>query len=64
MEVLLRLTGQLIRVYLLSIRKRAEQAKILSSILTHDILTKLKDAIDGTHAEFKRLTNLGRSADK
>ena len=52
------------RVYLLSIRKRAEQAKILSSILSHDILSKLKDAMDGTHNEFKKLTGLGRAGDK
>ena len=58
------MVGQLIRVYLLSVRKRAEQAKIFSSILSHDVLTKLKDALEGTHNELKRLSGLGRAADK
>jgi hypothetical protein len=58
------LVGQLIKIYLVSVRKRAEQAKIFSSILNHDILIKVKEMLEDSQAEFKRVTALGKSADK
>jgi hypothetical protein len=51
-------------MYLVAVRKRAEQAKNFSHILNQDIMMKLKEMLDVTYAEFKRLTNLGKSADK
>jgi hypothetical protein len=58
------LVGQLIKIYLVSVRKRAEQAKIFSSILNHDILIKVKEMLEDSQAEFKYRVGPNKSSER
>lgn len=58
------MVGQLIKIYMLSLRKKAEQTRIFSIALTQEVMHKVRDMIDTTNVSFKKITTQGKQADK